>query len=179
MPYVFAKTLCLWHLPKTGGTWAQRAIENAGIETQWHHPQHGTWRSFEELLHVPYHAMILRRPFDWYWSLWRYLLKNNDTDPLWNRIKPSIIELKDFPKFCCGRIGLYSRMIRDMRLPCFMVWRTETLNTDVAVATSVLLGADFDKITQYPRQNVGDDVEHGMDADFKRLIDQSEPDYAC
>lgn len=198
MPVIVNARLALWHLPKTGGTWACRALAAAEFNVHQLHPQHASplksggesWREHAEA--APVQATILRRPFDWYWSVWRYLrTPGQETDPvlylplvergMWAKRD---LDEGQFGQFCMKFAGFYSDLIREFTNPRGVVLRTEHLADDLlALLRNAFPGVKYDpgKIRFCPPENVGRKEKRPDDRDLERLVNQSEPAYwlAC
>jgi hypothetical protein len=156
----------------------------------YYHPQHGrpgqwpddVWPSV-----APFHAVVLRQPFDWYWSVWRYLRQpGQESDP--ELFRPLVQKgltkrhLDRFEEFALKFAGFYSELIREFTAKPCVVLRTESLASDLTNLMDALFpGVDgIERIRQLPPVNVGPAMKKPRMA-LERLINQSEPAYwlAC
>lgn len=188
MPYL-TDLACLWHVPKTGGTWARRAAQAAGVKWEMANGHHSIPAACR---HIPLdgrlHAVVVREPCSWYWSVFRRLLhakrhgQNLRRDIVGCQITSVNVDA-GFRRFVFENLGSYSRILDDYTagLPAVARLSTENLPGDLAMWLKAA-GEKFDEgvLLGHPQENVTsfeEESEPDWSAGFRALIKRSEP--AC
>ena len=175
MPYEM-KNCVLWHVPKTGGSWASRlCTKNKLILNKSHHVKgHLTPDMVPNLLLKPGIAFI-REPLPWYKSMFMFgVLKHSrgqhwferwiDND-FWNKgiIDPVVPDEKydyrmNFEKFIKwnleNRPGLYTKILNEFQISRFIICNTENLTEEFSKVLPLFEDITADKIKSFAPTNV-------------------------
>ncbi len=155
---------CVWHVPKSGGTWLMRAMNVAGIEakqlgTGMHltvHEYEEWWETSENTVPIaPSHAVLVRDPVDWYSSVFRWMNNHGwNRKPFSNWFDRDPVEY--FEQFLVRYAGTYKRVIEAYSPECCMRLRTEELGKDANCWLQKMRYIEFDswKLIYHPRENV-------------------------
>lgn len=150
MAQLYSDRLCFAHIPKCGGTWVRKVLEDQGMKiTQEfggnHHPApEGPWTTFT----------FVRHPATWLASWWAHEQRHGwpDDGPLPESFNRDGIYEKmiltcgqfrsdDFNKFACdleqAHPGFVGKFFREFTANCDYIGRQETLIRDLSVITGV------------------------------------------
>lgn len=149
-----------FHIPKTGGTWVHKALENSGVKIETYYPNghpHNTYK--EESIEEKYLFAFVRHPFSWYKSYWAYRMKTGWETEWW---LDSYCKSTDFEEFIrnivnkqyCYLTDLYNQYIGKPAILNF-VGKQENLTNDLIWVLN-FLNEKFDekKLRNTSKQNV-------------------------
>lgn len=180
MPYEM-KNCVLWHVPKTGGTWAYKLLYEKGITFKRTFTGHATPAYHPELLMKP-GIIFVREPLGWYKSMFAFGIKQYRTNKLWlerwfdddfwnkNIIQTPKRESNiqdaenddydhklNFKKFLdwiiAEKPGYYTQMLADFQASRFIVCRTENLAEDFSKVLPLFEDISPEDILNFPKQN--------------------------
>jgi len=164
---------CVWHIPKSGGTWLKNSMNASGIPARHIGQVHATVEEHEthffgvgidnyqrKNFYVDcLHAVIIRDPIDWYSSVWRWMRNHTARTPLIEWF-PSLEkgDLEDFPRFLVRNVGSYTEAVKAYSPSGCIHIRTEYMAQD-ATAWLRAIGVDFndDLLWRHPRENVAEE----------------------
>jgi hypothetical protein len=176
MPTVLNDRIALLHVPKTGGTWATRAIIQAGVDV--HEPDvsdpdtHYGAMGHVRIDEIPERDGLfvigcVRHPLTWWRSFWVHRMRHGWNSP--DHEVDSRASSEDFDDFIeqvienlPGFLGdFYARFVGPPEQPISFIGRNETLVDDLCEALQ-LAGQPFDeeKLRSFPRRNIGDYASH-------------------
>jgi sulfatase maturation enzyme AslB (radical SAM superfamily) len=166
---------CVWHIPKTGGTWLMDAMNVAGIEAkQLGTGLHLTKQQYGQSCKHVFHAVLVRDSVDWYSSVWRWMNEYG-----WSR-RPfsawfSSEPVECFEQFLVRYAGTYKRVIEAYSPTCCVVLRTEELGKDTSCWLR-MVGIEFDscKLIYHPRENVTETPEPHVSHYLAEMIRRTE-----
>ena len=117
MPYV-GDNWIIWHVPKCGGTWCKAVLKKAEIKHEVVSPGHGRPADLTAILVGRQHAVTVRDPQDWYWSVYCHLVDHaiKFDDPargsvIWGPWNVSRRQLDNFGTFLYHHAGKYSSFL--------------------------------------------------------------------
>lgn len=165
-----------FHIPKTGGTWIHRALENAGVETSHFTPKgfpHST--RHDENTDGYYTFAFVREPISWYKSYWKYRM-NTGWEPSWWLDKHC--KANNFSVFMRNvirkqRPHVTELYARHLGIPSKLnfVGKQENIVEDlVHVLNEVGEKFDEEKLRDTPKQNVGDSESIVIDKTLENEI---------
>jgi len=163
--------MCLLHVPKTGGTWATRALIDAGVPCKAvelarldHYAEHGhVWLGDIAPDADLFSVAFVRHPLSWWRSFWAHRMREGWLFP--DHEIDSRASSDDFDEFISmvierlpGFLGvLFERFIGPPERPISFIGRYEHLTDDLARAVR-LAGEPFDeaRLRSTLPENVGD-----------------------
>jgi glycosyltransferase involved in cell wall biosynthesis len=197
MPYEM-KNCVLWHVPKTGGTWAQdlctknRLILNRPYNIK----GHITPDVLPELLMKP-GIVFVREPLSWYKSMFIFGIAKKAKGQIWfDRwfgedfwekdiiLKPTEKEYdyqSNYVKFIEWVLAehphYYTELLSSFQVSRFIICKTENLTEEFAKILPLFEDISSEKIKSYPPRNISEEIDLHLSDDLMHQIWESEKDY--
>jgi hypothetical protein len=168
VPVLLTPRIRFLHVPKTGGTWAWRALQAAGVQVEaiggdppsprTTHLDLSKTTEFADRFTIAF----VRHPLDWWRSMWAYRMR---TDWDGGRTREEVARSDDFNTFIerviehlPGQLETqFARYIGPPSAPIDYIGRYETLADDLVRALA-MAGEELDEpaLRAYPPDNVSD-----------------------
>jgi len=170
------KTLCIWHVPRTGGTWTYNTLIRCKLEDECRRlgQFHDTKQHYWEYRNHDYQAVIIRRPIDWYSSIWRWFKQYGVRAPI-KKWFPDAVREDHFERFVLKHAGRYSELM-DAFIPDNTIkLRLEYIKDDLTTLftlTGVVM--ETTEPLTYPADNVSSLEKPFIPSNLASMVDASE-----